>query len=204
MSQPFAKTGERRAAPKANVVKPRDKAANLRQGKLASLEAAAAAVNESMRAAAADTDGSGHVDTTEFAAYLKKERGVKDDGAKRATKVSMSSSRATLSSSGGRRRPAVAPPAKAAEHIPRYFETTERSAFRQFSVKEMVDCTPWKDTRDGKGDKYDENELREKWHPEENNWDYTANNDKVEKIDFVHGAKWGLNSMSAGGQTTPF
>jgi len=61
-----------------------------------------------------------------------------------------------------------------------------------------------KDTRDGKGDKYDENELREKWHPEENNWDYTANNDKVEKIDFVHGAKWGLNSMSAGGQTTPF
>jgi hypothetical protein len=64
------------------------------------------------------------------------------------------------SSVGARRRV----PARASTEVPRYFETTAVGAFRQYTVKEMVDCTPWKDKRDGKGDRFDEHELREKWH----------------------------------------
>jgi len=88
--------------------------------------------------------------------------------------------------------------------VTRYLETTERATFKAYTVKEMVDCTPWKDKRDGKGDRFDENELREKWHTDTNDWDYTANNAQNEKIDFTHGAKWGHNGMSAGGLQNPF
>lgn len=219
---PFAKTGERRQAPKPNVVKPTDKAAAMRQNKLAALEAAAASVNISTRAAAADYDGSGFVDTGEYATHLKAQRGVMDSTLQKRTNRS-SGYGSHVSSAGARRRPAVSPPARATEHIPRYFETTVTGDFRQYTVREMVQCTPWcapnhaaararsasrpaflrwlvrraracvasealtavdaphfspcarrKDKRDGKGDRFDENELREKWHTDQPGWDYTV------------------------------
>lgn len=51
------------------------------------------------------------------------------------------SKRATMNSTG-RRRPAVTPPARAVDSVPRYFETTEREGFKQYSVKQMRDCHP--------------------------------------------------------------
>jgi hypothetical protein len=237
MSQsPFAKTGAHRAGPKANIAKPVDRAADMRADKIASLTVAAASVNES---------------TLE---HLKAASALKEGSP--AIKAMMSSSRISraTTTASGRHRPAIPPAAKASDNIPRYFETTERAAFRSYSLDEMMHAMPWcvpavrgqrgacgrareetrmraarplrplpcaarlpdarfpppclsvaisrpgrKDKRDGKGDRHDENELREKWHPGEKDWDYTANNAKVEKIDFIHGDKWGLNAMSAGG-----
>ncbi|KAJ1634150.1 hypothetical protein T492DRAFT_865669, partial [Pavlovales sp. CCMP2436] len=132
-AQPFAKVGARRAAQKANIVKAVDKAVEARLLKFADMEAKAAGVNTSTLAAAADLDGSGAIDVTEFYEYHKKERCLLEK-----TK-----------------------PARTAADVTRYLETTERATFKAYTVKEMVDRTPWKDKRDGKGDRFDENELRE-------------------------------------------
>mmetsp|Transcript_21822 Transcript_21822/g.51779 ORF Transcript_21822/g.51779 Transcript_21822/m.51779 type:complete len:109 (+) Transcript_21822:62-388(+) len=104
-AQPFAKVGARRAAPKSNIVKAVDKAAEARLLKFADMEAKAAGVNTSTLAAAADLDGSGAIDVTEFYEHLKKERGLLEKT--KVTKLSASSSTLRSGSSVGARRRAA-------------------------------------------------------------------------------------------------
>lgn len=80
-----------------------------------------------------------------------------------------------------------------------------RPAALPLTVRLPRPCACRKDKRDGKGDRFDENELREQWHTSETpNWDYTANNERNEKISFTHGDKWGLNHTNAGGDRGAF
>lgn len=138
---PFAKTGARRTAPKANIAKPADKFSSERMDKLAELQASANAANVSVMMGAEDQDATGHVDTKEYAEHIKKTQ------AEFAKSPPAKSTKSRLASTGGssatRRRPAIPPPARASAEVPRYFETTQLHSFRQYSVVEMRDAMPW-------------------------------------------------------------
>mmetsp|Transcript_15906 Transcript_15906/g.46414 ORF Transcript_15906/g.46414 Transcript_15906/m.46414 type:complete len:170 (-) Transcript_15906:397-906(-) len=164
---PFAKTGERRSAPTREVQKAADHHLSEREVKLAELEARAAAANQSTMQGP-DVDGTGHVDVNEMATALLEEKRRSSLAVRK--KSGKTSTKSTFTSTGGRSyRPAVPPPAKAVPEIPRYYQTTTGTSFRQYTVKEMVDAAPSRDRRNDEGGHADEIEVRKDLHPEDPN-----------------------------------